>query len=482
MNFKEILGIEETSKDGFDFSKYERLVSGLTLSETLEATQPTVDFLKKEHFKDDLLANIYKFCLDEYIKNGRVSRLSIVKGFLCKIENADDFLEWLMFDLKFITKDRVKILAYELDEYLKYNQAKDILQTTLNNMQAYIPFSDLSKEVDNMSVALSQLTYHQVDKKIYSYDEDIQKFENDFYSDEVKAVKTGLKDLDEALNGFGQGELIICAGRPGMGKTALMIDLIANIAEQGHNCLCFNIEMTNNQNSSRYISREMRKSCNKRVSYKELQKSMASPNKDADIYKKAIEIAKNNTKNIVNNYNQTITINEIIQYAQRHAQHLQRNGKRLDFIAIDYLQIIAMENRRDAHLEIGDITGKLKQLAKQLSVPVLLLSQLNRSIENENKKIEDRKPQLNHLRQSGKIEEDADKVIFPFRPSYYERNLDKNDREWSIYYMEIIIAKNRSGENETVKVYADMAVNYFDDMSQNETGKTGFIRTTKWGG
>lgn len=461
-----------------DFKEYEISIAGLTLQETLCGEVPSIDFLTVAHFQDYTLACIYAYCLEAYEASGRVSKVSLKQEIFSGDERAEEFLSHLM--MQAVTgKQLIKSMALELDEYLKYKKAKDILSQQLEALRIYRPFSEVSKEMDDMSVQIGQLMYKQIEKQSYSYEEGLKEFKDNFYSDQAKGVMTGLKDLDEALNGFGRGELIVCAGRPGMGKTAFLIHVTANIAEQGHNCLCFNIEMTNDQNKARFISREMNRSDGYRLSYKEIQQAMGSENKQSNIYSKAFRVAENNTKSIHNNYNPTITVNQIINYSERHAQYLQRQGKRLDFIAIDYLQIISMNNKRDAHLEIGEMTGKLKQLAKRLSVPVLLLSQLNRSLEAEKKDIEHRKPQLNHLRQSGKIEEDADKVIFPFRPSYYEREKHKDQREWQDHYMEIIIAKNRSGENVAVKISADMATNYFYDMSQEEDGKTGYIPTSQ---
>jgi replicative DNA helicase len=115
------------------------------------------------------------------------------------------------------------------------------------------------------------------------------------------------------------------------------------------------------------------------------------------------------------------------------------------------------------------MTGRLKRLAKELDVPVVLLSQLNREIEKE-KGIKDKRPSMAHLRDSGSIEQDADVVMFPFRPSQYEKK--ENNKKYRDDYMEIIVDKNRQGETGIVKVYCNMAKNFICDTDQEDDGLT----------
>jgi replicative DNA helicase len=194
-----------------------------------------------------------------------------------------------------------------------------------------------------------------------------------------------------------------------------------------------------------------------------------------EYFQRAFDASKKRKKQITHNYG-NLSIDEIVSFSVQHAHSLSRENKQIDFIVIDYLQIIKMQNKRDAHLEIGEITGKLKQLAKMLNCAVLCLSQLNRAIEG----IGDKRPVLQHLRQSGKIEEDADMVLFPYRPSYYERDTDESQREWCEDYFEIIVEKNRVGNKGIAKIKCNMAVNFFEngefDQKSDNAGRTGNVR------
>ena len=458
-----------------NFKEYEDQIVGLTLSETMEGKQPSIDFLAPDSFKDKGLGAVYAFCLDSYEKHGRVSKMEILATLFNNKQEAGDILNNLIIQGTIIPKQIVKSCALEIDDYDKRNEAIKVLKGKIAALEVCKSLSEATKELDDMSVQLAQLSYRQVENTIFDHEAALKDFETAFYEESKPVVTTGLKALDDAIIGLGQGELIILAGRPGMGKTALAIHMAASAAEAGNNVLNFSLEMMNIQNMARFVSRDFFKDRGYSLSYKKIMEVMNQRDKTNNIYRQAFDVAKKCNKRIMHNYNGSITADGIVNFSERHAQGLQRKGQRLDLIVVDYLQIINMNNKRDAHLEIGEVTGKLKQLAKRLSVPVVLLSQLNRGTETDKKNIEDKKPSLNHLRQSGKIEEDADKVIFPFRPAYYERNKEPIQREWLDTYMEIIVAKNRVGNGGIVKASAQMATNYFCDIDQEDTGKTGNI-------
>ena len=460
---------ENNDSDTVDFSMEERFVIGHVVNKAISNDVIDIDFLTSDHFQNGFYGCLYEYCLSSKQDGDIVTLANIEHDLLKSDKDAGEFMKYLICEAIKAPASMVKNFAYSIDEYYKYQQIKSESEALQESIREYTKFSDIKKIFDIFNEKISKLTYSPTaSKTVFTHDESIDDFEESFFSPDSQRILTGLKPLDDIIGGFGRGELIVNGGRPGMGKTAFAIHLQGEIASRGLNCLSFNFEMSNNQNASRFISRDTYIENNhSSVAYNKFMK------KEGDLYdfKRAFEIAKANKKNITHNYG-NLSTDEIISFATQHAHGLVRENKQIDLIVVDYLQIIRMQNKRDAHLEIGEITGKLKQLAKSLNCPVMLLSQLNRSIEGNS----DKRPSLQHLRQSGKIEEDADIVLFPYRPCYYEREADEMQREWNEDYVEIIVEKNRVGNKGTAKIKANMAVNYFEsgifDQVDSKSGMT----------
>lgn len=251
-------------------------------------------------------------------------------------------------------------------------------------------------------------------------------------------IKGGIPSLDEITKGFHAGRLYVIAARPAMGKTALGLTLAENAASKGTKTLFFSLEMTLSELQGRLIQR-----------YRE------------------------ESGNLVNSHlyvddKSGLTVTDITQRARRHKR---RHG--LDAIFIDYLGLIqASDNRAQMVHQIGEITRRLKQLAKDLKIPVVLLCQLNRGVEGK----DDKRPDMSHLRDSGAIEQDADCVMFIYREEYYLANVKPDTRykgKEDIDHMaalqnakgkaEIIVRKNRQGKLGTAYVNFDAEGQVFFD-------------------
>lgn len=339
-------------------------------------------------------------------------------------------------------------------------QASEIIAENLKSIATSDPYKYAQLAL-KLSKHLNPILNRCVEQKALSLKEAIIAEQSE-YLNEVHNISTGLKTLDKIMDGFARGELIVIGGRPGMGKTSLGAFFLYNIALQGHNCIMFNFEMNRKQTVARFMSlfthfASIQQGIFHKVPYRDIQKKQI----DASLHEKISDnfAFLDLPLHIVSE--SSLTINDIITKALNHAKELEEQGKRLDVVMIDYLQLIKAHNNRDAHLMIGDITGELKRLANDNGVTVILLSQLNRALES--KPINERRPSLSDLRQSGKIEEDADKVIFPFHPHYYERTLDDSERDWVREYIEIIVAKNRSGEAGICRLSVDMPTNFYAD-------------------
>jgi replicative DNA helicase len=241
----------------------------------------------------------------------------------------------------------------------------------------------------------------------------------------TNTIYTGLEEVDALKDGLVSGELVVLAARPGMGKTALALSMILHNINQGKHVLLFSIEM-----EKAAIMRRLLTMCSN-IEYKKLQSPKAM---STDEYRSILRNGAPNeaTKQLYNNspnlkiYDTGIKSVESIIAACRQ----QHRAQPVDFIVIDYLQLLDYgkwgakgSGASNRNLEIGKITGLLKELAKELKIPVLLLSQLNRGVENRECKI----PTLSDLRDSGSIEQDADVVMFIHREEYYLRMKEGSD-------------------------------------------------------
>ena len=221
-------------------------------------------------------------------------------------------------------------------------------------------------------------------------------------------VPTGLTDIDDRLGGLHKSDLIIIAGRPSMGKTALATNIAFNAAKkmQDNNkkssIAFFSLEMSSEQLSTRILAEQSR------IKSNDIRRGRMSEEE----FDKYIETSKN-IKELPLYIDETPAIS--IAALSNRARRIKRLYG-LDMVVVDYIQLMRASNFKEGRVqEISEITQGLKALAKELSVPVVALSQLSRAVEQR----DDKKPQLADLRESGSIEQDADVVMFVYREAYY---------------------------------------------------------------
>ena len=248
----------------------------------------------------------------------------------------------------------------------------------------------------------------------------------------VTGVPTGYRELDQLTSGFQPGDLVIIAGRPSMGKTALALNITQSAtAATGIPSAIFSLEMSKEQLSLRLLSSEARVDSSKMRGGFLKESDLARINRAAGtLYDLPIYIDDS----------AAISALEVRAKARR-----MKMEKGLGFIIVDYLQLMrgrASAERRD--LEISEISGSLKALAKELHIPVVALSQLNRKVEDRS----NRRPVLSDLRESGAIEQDADVIIFIYRDEVYNTEPDNPNRGIA----EVHVAKQRNGPIGTLKL------------------------------
>ena len=301
-------------------------------------------------------------------------------------------------------------------------------------------------------------------------DQTIEMATNAMKSDQgIVGIPTGLVDLDERLGGLHNSDLVIIAGRPSMGKTALATNIAYHASKKlfdenkKSSVAFFSLEMSSEQLSTRILSEQAR------IKSNDIRRGKVTE----DEFNRLIETSRNiHELPLYIDETPAITIATLSNRARRIKRLFG-----LDLIVVDYIQLMSAGNRRQEGRvqEISEITQGLKALAKELSVPVLALSQLSRAVEQR----DDKKPQLADLRESGSIEQDADVVMFVFREEYYlERKEPKlgtiEHAEWQSKMNEIlgsadiIIGKQRHGPTGNVKVEFEGIYTRFKNVSKTQ--------------
>lgn len=296
---------------------------------------------------------------------------------------------------------------------------------------------DLEKSFTELRSGDSVSMYYDMNSSINRTMNYLINIQENRQSGESVCISTGLKELDEMFSGgWSAPDLIILGGRPSMGKSQFALHFAQTAAKTNNHCLFVSIEMTLEQIVMRMLIED------ERLDLYNMRTGQLT-NDDWRCIDERIAQIQNQKLIIADDYNIRYLSN-----IKSLARKLHRSGQ-LDLLIIDYLQLIKTNltfGTRD--LEIGYITGELKNLAKELSIPAILLAQLSRPAKTEKVPL----PVLSDLRESGNIEQDADKVIFPHRPTYYNPDAtDGSGQSWKNRGV-LIIGKNREGEKDG-KVY-----------------------------
>ncbi len=248
---------------------------------------------------------------------------------------------------------------------------------------------------------------------------------------DISGLSTGLRDLDKFISGLNRSDLMLLAGRPGMGKTSMGLNIALNVAKKypKRTVAFFSLEMSKQQLVTRLLANESF------VDNKKLTTGKLSVDEWSKIGIASAALAQTDLR---------VDDNPSITVAEMNAKC--RRIDDLALVVIDYLQLMTSaggknygENRQQI---VSDISRSLKIMAKELNVPVLCLSQLSRANESR----PDKRPMLSDLRESGAIEQDADEVMFLYREDYYNKDTEKQN------IAECIVAKNRHGETGTVEL------------------------------
>ena len=452
------------------------------------------DFLIEDHFIDLNNKNIFKTIKRLLDKNILVTPITL-KNYL-EENDKDSFDNYTYLnqikDSAPSTQNAYQYARLLYDLHIKRSLigiGKNIIQDTISNEED-LEGINLIENAENDLYNLSQTG--SSDRKYSLFGESLKKaidvIDQSFKREgKIAGLPSGLKDLDKKLGGFHNSDLIIIAGRPSMGKTALGTNIAFNAAKKfkekedefgnkttidGGKIAFFSLEMSSEQLATRVLAEQSKISGDK----------MRKAELNKEDFKKIAKVSSElENLNLVIDDNPILTIPSL----RTRARRLKRLYD-IDMIIIDYLQLMSGSQnvKNDGRVqEISEITRGLKAIAKELNIPIIALSQLSRQVEQR----EDKRPQLADLRESGTIEQDSDVVMFIFRESYYLERMEpvkkpdeQNDRynerhqRWrelceSRYNIaEIIIAKQRHGPTGKIKTHFDPNFTKFSDLTRTE--------------
>ena len=426
-----------------------------------------------KNFYDPMHQRIFG-AIEKLIYSGMLANPITLKN---HFENEKDELnvpEYLIKVTKFSTSSRQAIeyskLIYDLfvkRELIKISE--NVIDTAkLNDLD-----NDGQKIIENFEKSLFDLAEKgSLSNSLIKFDEamrqTIEMASSAYKNDEgIVGVPTGLTDLDDRLGGLHKSDLIIIAGRPSMGKTALATNIAFNAAKKlqddgkKSSIAFFSLEMSSEQLSTRILAEQSR------IKSNDIRRGRISEEQ----FDKFIETSKDISE-------LPLYIDETPAISIAALSNRARRIKRLyglDMVVIDYIQLMRASNFKDGRVqEISEITQGLKALAKELSVPVVALSQLSRAVEAR----DDKKPQLADLRESGSIEQDADVVMFVYREAYYlerkePRPATVEHAEWQAKMnevsslAEIIIGKQRHGPTGNIMLEFEAMFTKFKDIQNN---------------
>ena len=421
------------------------------------------------NFYDPMHQKIFN-AIENLIYKGMLANPITLKNYFENEKDDISIPEYLVKITKFSTSSRQAIEYSKIiyDMFVRRELIK-ISENTIDTAK----LNDLNISGQNIIENSEKLLFDLAEKgsfnsSLVKFDEalkfTIEMASNAYKNEEgIVGVPTGLTDLDDRLGGLHKSDLIIIAGRPSMGKTALATNIAFNAAkklqEKGKksSIAFFSLEMSSEQLSTRILAEQSK------IKSNDIRRGRISDEQ----FDKFIETSKNISE-------LPLFIDETPAISIAAVSNRARRIKRLfglDMVVVDYIQLMRATNNKDGRVqEISEITQGLKAMAKELSIPVLALSQLSRAVEQR----DDKKPQLADLRESGSIEQDADVVMFVFREAYYlekkePRPATVEHAEWQAKMnevsnlAEIIIGKQRHGPTGNVMLEFEAMFTKFKD-------------------
>ncbi|MEX2235643.1 MAG: replicative DNA helicase [Cyclobacteriaceae bacterium] len=404
------------------------------------ALNAVVEFLKPEHFYADAHKEIYQAIIDLFKASEPVdmrtvvnqlrknAKLELVGGayviaeLTAKVSSAANIEYHARVIIEMAIKRELIHIASQI-HHDAYEDTTDVFELLDKTEQSVFQISDsnLRKNYDNMRNLMARAI------------QELQVLKD--HKDGLTGVPSGFTSLDRITSGWQKSDLVIIAARPGMGKTAFVVSALRNAAVDFKMPVAiFSLEMASVQLVNRMISAEAE------LEGEKIKKGNLADHEWAQLVHKTSRLS---SAPIFIDDTPALSILELRAKCRRlKAEH------NVQLIVIDYLQLMRGEQGGNREQEIASISRALKGIAKELNVPVLALSQLSRGVETRGG---DKRPQLSDLRESGSIEQDADIVMFLYRPEYYKITVDEEGMPTQ-GMAEVIVAKHRNGSTGTAKL------------------------------
>lgn len=362
---------------------------------------------------------------------------------LQETEHVDETLQYLVNAAESVPSTaNLEHYAGRVKQYAREREARSLMAGFLNGD------APLSETVEQ----LNRLALGQDSKKRQTLSEGIDDLYADLAVDkpEISGYPLGFPELDRMLDGLQPGENIIFGARPAMGKSAFVFNVAQYMGEQGVGVSLFNYEMFNKAITRRIVSSAAR------VENKRLRNG--SRMEDEDWKRFSAAVGPLATYPVALHEASGMTVRDIRKAAMKDMVEFNRDRH---VIIVDYLQLVRYHGNanKPKHERVGEISWELKQIALELGVPIILLSQLSRGVEQR----QDKRPMMSDLRDSGEVEQNADIIGFLYRDEYYDPNTEDQN------IVELIIAKQREGETGMVKLYFEKQYGKMLSM-ENELG------------
>lgn len=410
-----------------------------------QAIHQVSTILSPEHFYNNSNKAVYS-AIEGLYRGGQGIDTPLVLEWLkgakeCKIETPFEYLSNLCINVG--STANVESQALIIRQYAMIRRAITGAQTAIRKAYDGADAFDVVNElIDLAGLVSGDLTALQ-ETKIYDLASDtylkIQQMREN--KTNITGISSPIRALDAHTGGWQSPDMVVIAARPGMGKTAFALELARNAAIKGHSVGFVTLEMGGDQLMQRFFAAhagiELGNVRNGKITDAENEKL---GNAAAEISGLKLQINKPGR----------VSLNDVVAMAKSwKAKH------RIEMLIVDYLQLIRVDGETNSERETSIISGRLKQLAMELGIPVIVLSQLSRAVETRGG---DKRPMLSDLRHSGAIEQDADMVIFPFREDYYTDEAEAGK-------MELIIAKYRNGRACVIDCSFDLATQRFSDIN-----------------